>query len=92
MRTLVEAGGDLPSRLDWLSRRILARAFRPEETAIVQRSLQGLLDYYHHHVADAEQLLAVGDSPPDCSLHAAELAAWTMLVNQLMNMDEVLNK
>jgi hypothetical protein len=34
----------------------------------------------------------VGQSPRDPSLDTAELAAWTMLVNQLMNMDEVLNK
>ena len=37
-------------------------------------------------------LLAVGESKPDPSLDAAELAAWTMLANQLMNLDEALNK
>ena len=29
---------------------------------------------------------------PDASLTASELAAWTMLTNELMNLDEVLNK
>ncbi len=36
--------------------------------------------------------MTVGESPWDTSLDAAELAAWTMLINQLMNLDEVLNK
>jgi hypothetical protein len=34
----------------------------------------------------------VGESDPDKSLDPKELAAWTMLANELMNLDEVLNK
>ena len=34
----------------------------------------------------------VGESKPDATLDASTLAGWTMLVNQLMNLDEVLNK
>ena len=41
---------------------------------------------------DAKKLIAFGESKADAALDAAELAAWTMLVNQLMNLDEVLNK
>jgi hypothetical protein len=37
-------------------------------------------------------LIAFGESKPDAKLDASELAAWTMLANQLMNLDEVLNK
>jgi hypothetical protein len=40
----------------------------------------------------ASRLINTGDSVPDSSLPAIESAAWTMLVNQLMNLDEVLNK
>ena len=36
--------------------------------------------------------ISVGDSRPDASLDPGTLAAWTMLVNELMNLDEVLNK
>ena len=41
---------------------------------------------------DAQQLVSVGESPPDSTLDSATLAAWTMLANELMNLDEVLNK
>ncbi len=48
--------------------------------------------YYEANPADAEKLLAVGESRCDPSLSASAVAAWTMLTNQLMNLDEVLNK
>ena len=41
---------------------------------------------------DAKKLIAFGESKADPKLDASELAAWTMLANQLMNLDEVLNK
>ena len=47
---------------------------------------------YRADPGEAERLLDVGDSLPDDTLPAAESAAWTMLVTQVMNLDEVLNK
>jgi hypothetical protein len=51
-----------------------------------------LLTFYKAHADDAKKLLAVGESPRDKTVDPAEHAAWTMLCNQLMNLDEVLNK
>jgi hypothetical protein len=79
-------------RLDFLARRLLGRPFRPEEAAIVQASLDDLLKHYRGHVADAKKLLAVGEKKSDPALDPAEHAAWTMLANELMNLDEFLNK
>jgi hypothetical protein len=58
----------------------------------VRQSLAGLAAYYDAHPDDAKQVIQVGESRPDESLPAAELASWTMLTNELMNLDEVLNK
>ena len=44
------------------------------------------------HPDDARHLLSVGESKADPSLDPATLAAWTMLANELMNLDEFLNK
>jgi hypothetical protein len=78
--------------LDYLSRRLLARPLRAEERVVVKSSLADLLAHYKANADDAKQLIAVGESKPDPSLDPAQLAAWTMLANELLNLDEVLNK
>jgi hypothetical protein len=60
--------------------------------SVLQRSLGDLLTYYQGHADDARKLIAVGESRPDAALDAPTLAAWTMLANELFNLDEVLNK
>ena len=48
-----------------------------------------------HYVAkpdDAAALLGVGDAKSDEKLPRPELAAWTMVCSQLLNLDEILNK
>ncbi|MDG3007852.1 DUF1553 domain-containing protein [Paludisphaera mucosa] len=80
------------ARADSLARRVLARPLREEEASVVRESLGRLAAYYQAHPDDAEKLLAVGASPRDPNLVPAEAAAWTMLANELLNLDEVLNK
>jgi hypothetical protein len=80
------------ARIDALARRVLARPFREEEASVVRESLARLASYYEAHPDDAEKLLAVGEAPREPDVPAAEAAAWTMLANQILNMDEVLNK
>ncbi len=78
--------------LDHLGERILMRTWSDEERHILHASLNDLRAHYEAHPADAKALLEVGDSPSDESLPASQLAAWTMLANQLFNLDETLNK
>ena len=80
------------SRIDFIARRLLARPFRAEEMKVVQDSLNDLRDHYKTRPEEARKLINVGESRPDASLDASTSAAWTMLVNELMNLDEVLNK
>jgi hypothetical protein len=40
----------------------------------------------------AVELINTGDSKPDETLQAAELAAWTIVANTLMNRDDFVNK
>ena len=89
----LKAGGSTPDdRLAFLSARLLARPFRSEERQVIGASLAELTGYYEAHPADAQALIAVGESKPDASLAPPSLAAWTMLANEVMNLDEVLNK
>ncbi|MGV3722016.1 MAG: DUF1553 domain-containing protein, partial [Actinomycetota bacterium] len=91
-RALKEGGAATPQRADFVARRLLSRPLRSEELAVVTRSLSDLQAHYRANVEDAKKLIADGESKADAALAPEELAAWTMLVNQLMNLDEVLNK
>ena len=92
-QTALEHGGDKPDvGVDFLAKRVLCRPLRAEEATVVEGSLNGLLTYYKAHVEEAKKLIAVGESKADPTIDPATLAAWTMTTNELMNLDEVLNK
>ena len=91
-QTVLKSGGTTEQQLDQLAQRLLARPFRTNELPIVQNSLAELVAYYREHEADAKALITTGESKPDETLDPKPLAAWTMLANEVLNLDEVLNK
>jgi hypothetical protein len=88
----VKAKTGADERIDFIAERLLARRLRPEELAIVQASAQKFSEHYAQQAEEATKLITVGESKPDSSIPPAELATWTMVANQLMNLDELLNK
>lgn len=89
---LRDGGPSVDHRMDFLARRLLARPLRAEELRSLSATFDGLLQHYRAHPAEAQQLLAVGESKADARLDPAASAAWTVLTNELLNLDEVLNK
>ncbi|OWK36148.1 hypothetical protein FRUB_08711 [Fimbriiglobus ruber] len=89
---LTTGGSTFEGRLNVLSKRLLARSLRPEEQAIVKQIHDDLLAHYKAKPAEAQKLVTVGESKPDPKLDVADLAAWTMVANELLNLDEVLCK
>ena len=89
-RALAVHGVD--GQVDLVSGVLLARPLEDRERTIVKRELKDFLSYYDSHPADAKKLIAMGERKPAAKLAPAELAAMTMVVNQMMNLDEVLNK
>ena len=87
----LEQGGADDAALDFIARRVLARPLTADELAIVRRSLADLAEWYGAHPDDARLLVTVGDSRPKAA-DVPRLAAWTMLCNELLNLDEVLCK
>jgi hypothetical protein len=88
----MQSAADFDGRLDFLSTRLLARSFTAKERAIARRSFDQYRGYYKAHAADALKLLNEGERKPDPALPPADYAAMTMLANQMLNLDEVLNK
>ena len=91
-KTIQDGGSTDDARIDFLGRRLLARPFRPEERKVIKASLAELTAFYKSQPEDAKALLTVGEMPADAKIPVEQLAAWTMLTNELMNLDEVLNK
>ena len=88
----LEIGGETDeSRIEFIAERLLARPFTADEVAVVKQSLADLMAWYKDHPDDAKQVIAVGDSKPRAA-DPVLLASWTMLTNELMNLDEVLCK
>jgi hypothetical protein len=80
------------ARLDVVSLRLLGRTFTKPERGIVRRTFDRALATYQTDPAAAKKLLSVGESPVDDQLPLPELAAWTLVASQVMNLDESLTK
>ena len=88
----LQAGGDDATRLDAAAVRVLCRPLKAAEKAILNESLRKLRTHYQGRPDDAAALLMVGDAKSDEKFPKPELAAWTMVCSQLLNLDEILNK
>jgi hypothetical protein len=90
--TLQKGGNTVETRIDFMARKVLCRPLKAAEVKVVENSFTKLHGYYQGRIEDARKLIAVGESRADPALEPAQLAAWTMVANQLFNLDEVLNK
>jgi len=88
----IESCSDVDARVNFMAERLLARPLQPNEIEIVRGTLKKFEDHYNTAADDAQKLVTVGESKPDGKVPVPQLAAWTMVANELMNLDEVLNK
>ncbi len=79
-------------RIQFLATHIFSRPLRAEELEIINGVLKDDLAYYTANQKDAAALVAYGETPAPKGVDAAQLAAWTMTANKLLNTDEALNK
>jgi hypothetical protein len=91
-RTLKEGGKKDEERLDYLARQVVARPLSAREQKVVGNLLKEMLAHYETERRAAAEVIAVGESKADGALDVAQLAAYTMVANQMLNLDEVLNK
>jgi len=80
------------SRLDKITEPLLGRPLVPGERAFIRKMEQHFFTRYQEHPAEARELLAVGESRPDRRIAPAELAAWTLVASEILNLDESLTK
>ncbi len=90
---MIEHGGATPDqRIAWAFRRVTSRAATTEELQLLTAGLEKRLARFKADPASAAQLTGFGASKAGTSVDAAELAAYAMTANVLMNLDEVVTR
>jgi hypothetical protein len=91
-RMLHEGGSEDSQRLQLGFRLATARIPTERESAILKESLAAQKARYDADPEEAKKVISVGESPVPCDVAAPELAAYTMVANLLLNLDEVVTK
>jgi hypothetical protein len=90
--TSLKESGDPTAAIDRMAARVLLRPLTDAEREVVARTASDLERDFTAKPESAKAYLAVGESKPDPNAPAPQLAALTMVANQLLNLDEALNK
>jgi hypothetical protein len=88
----VHAAPTAPARIDFLARTTLGRPLAARESALLAGALEKFRAQFAADAAAAKDILAIGDSPADAAIPPAELAEWTLLASQFLNLDEFFTK
>jgi hypothetical protein len=91
-RMMKEGGAQISDRLDFGFRMATGRHPSKQELAILSDSYFKQLVRYERDVEAAKKAISYGESKPDAALNASELAAYTMVANMVLNLDEVVTK
>lgn len=91
-RMLVEGGSTQVERIGWAWQTLMARQPSADEVAVCEKVLLRQLAKYKSDSKLSESLLAVGEMKASGELSADELAAYTVVANMLLNLDEVVCK
>jgi hypothetical protein len=90
-RLLTEAHSD-KKRIELAFQLALARPPAKRELAVLLRIAQEQITVYRSDHDSAAQLLGVGEAARNHGLDSAELAAWTIVANVILNLDETITK
>lgn len=91
-RMLREGGADLTARVRFGYQVVLGRPPAADELTVITQSLERARARYGTDEAAAQKAIGFGDSKPDPTLDAAELAAYTLTANLLLNLDETVTR
>ncbi len=91
-RMLREGGVTAKERLDYAMRLAVARRPNTEEVDLLERSLQQFTDRFEKDKEAATKALAVGLRPVGSTFDKSELAAYTLVANLILNLDETVNR
>ena len=91
-RMLREGGGSDADRLRYGFRLVTARTPADNECAVLAQNLDAQRSVFRANEEAAKKAISAGESPVPSDVPPAELAAYTMVANLLLNLDEVVTK
>ena len=71
---------------------LLARVPPPQMAAVLEKSFSEMQKHYAANPEDARSLVNIAEKRRDSSIPEPELAAWTMIASEMLNLDETVNK
>jgi hypothetical protein len=91
-RVILHGGTKPEDRIDLMSEILLAHDAPPQMETVLDNSLQQMKKHYSADPKAAHQLIDVGESKHDTAIPDPELAAWTMVASEMLNLDETITK
>ena len=94
-RRVLKERSDTDSRLDYLSLLLRGRPMNSLEKPVIRKSLSAFMDAWKKDEKGARDFLADQINPAfslDSTKTPLELAAWTMVASQMLNLDETVNR
>jgi Protein of unknown function (DUF1553)/Protein of unknown function (DUF1549)/Planctomycete cytochrome C/Concanavalin A-like lectin/glucanases superfamily len=91
-RVIKEGGSKPEKRLQLMSEILLAHDPSPRMLSTLTSSLNQMQKHYAADPKAASALIGVGEKKSDPSIPAPELAAWTMVASEMLNLDETVTK
>ncbi len=91
-RLLKEPGKSPNELIDAGFRAATARRPTEAEHRVLTAALSRSLSHYERHRDAAEKLITTGEHPRDPALDVTQLAAWTAVMNMILNLDEAICK
>ncbi len=89
---LIQSAPDDQSRINLAYQRCTSRPASDRELVIIENLLSDQRKRFKDSPEKATQLLKVGQASRDESIDAAEHAAWTVVAQMILNLDETLNR
>jgi hypothetical protein len=91
-RTLGEGGTTAESRITFLYRTVLSRRPDADEVRLLTVAMAKQWAIYAADPAAAKKVVSAGESKPKGVATVDEVAAWTMIANLVLNLDEAVNR
>ncbi len=83
---------DFDERLDRVTLLLINRVLDKYEREHIRTSHAGFLAEYQDRPEDAKKFVAVGTTPVPEAANLPELAAWTLVASQILNLDETVTR